>query len=124
MRKPNLCIASILLLLPMMGIGQQSEVEDALKKGDANALTPFMSTSVDLSIPGHEKTVTTSEAVKALSGFFQEQGVKGYKKMHTSTPQQGRANFTIGDLYTTKGTYRLTLFFNQQQKISEVSIRQ
>lgn len=124
MRKPNLWIVSLLLTLPMLGIGQQSEVEEALKKGDANALSTYLSKSVDLSIPGHEKTVTAAEAVKALSGFFQQQGVKGYKKMHSSTPQQGRANFTIGDLFTAKGTYRLTLFFNQEQKISEVSIRQ
>jgi hypothetical protein len=123
MRNPHLLIVSLLFIFPAIGISQYAGIDEALKKGDAKALGIYFSSSLDLSIPGNEQTLTADKAVKALSQFFDKESVKGYKKMHTSAPQEGRSNFTIGDLYTGQGTYRITLFFNKEHKISEVEIR-
>lgn len=123
MRKPHLFVLSLLLFLPVIGFSQHNGIDSALKKGDAKALGIYFSPSLDLSIPGKEDTYTADKAVTLLTGFFGTQRVKGYKKMHSSAPQQGRANFTIGDLYTEKGTFRLTMFFSKDQKITELEIK-
>ncbi len=123
MRRPHILVISLLLILPAIGFCQQNGIEDALKKGDAKALGIYFSHSVDLSIPGSETTMTADQAVTALTTFFQKQAVKDYKKVHASASQQGRSDFTIGELYTSQGTYRMTLFFNKEQKIAEVEIR-
>lgn len=123
MRNPHLLLVTLLFIFPALAFSQQAGIDDALKKGDAKSLGIYFSPSVDLSIPGSEQTMTADKAVNSLTAFFDKEMVKGYKKVHTSAPQQGRSNFTIGELYTGQGTYRITLFFNKDQKISEVEIR-
>jgi hypothetical protein len=112
-----------MFLLPAWCIGQSAGIDEALKKGDAKALGIYFSSSLDLSIPGQEQTLNADKAVISLTAFFQEEVVKGYQKVHTSAPQQGRSKFTIGDLSTGHGTYRVTMFFDDQQKITELEIR-
>ena len=123
MRKSHLFLLGLLLAVSSTAFSQSSGIEEALKKGDAKALGINFSSSVDLSIPGEEGTFTADKAVTTLSSFFSERVVKGYKKVHASAPQQGRSNFTIGELSTNNGTYRLTMFFNKDQKITELEIR-
>lgn len=113
----------VLILSPILSIAQQSGIEAALQKGNATDLSPFLSKSVDLLIPGTEDTFTANEAATVLTEFFTKQTVKGYKQNHVSTPQEGRAKYTIGDLYTAQGTYRVTLYYDAQQKITEIRIQ-
>jgi len=110
-------------LLPAFSIAQQSGIEAALQKGNAAELGVFFSKSVDLLIPGTEDTFAASEAVTVLTEFFTKQTVKGYKRVHVSSPQEGRAIYSIGDMYTAQGTYRVTLYYDAQQKISEIRIQ-
>lgn len=112
-----------LILSPVLSFAQQSGIEAAMQKGNAAELSTFFSKSVELLIPGTEDTFAASEAATVLSEFFTKQTVKGYKQNHISTPQEGRAKYTIGDLYTIQGTYRVTLYYDAQQKISEIRIQ-
>ncbi|MBL0008316.1 MAG: DUF4783 domain-containing protein [Saprospiraceae bacterium] len=113
----------VMILSPVLSIAQQSGIEAALQKGNATELATFFSKSVDLLIPGTEDTFAATEAATVLSEFFTKQTVKGYKQNHVSTPQEGRAKYTIGDLYTAQGNYRVTLYYDAQQKISEIRIQ-
>ncbi len=113
----------VILVLPLWATGQQTTIEAALQKGNAAGLQSSFAKTVDLSIPGVDDAYPAAEAVKVLSDFFAKQVVKGYKRIHLSTPQEGRANYSIGELSTGQGTYRITLYFDPQQKISEISIQ-
>lgn len=113
----------VLILSPILSIAQQSGIEAALQKGNATELGVFFSKSVELLIPGTEDTFAANEAATVLTEFFTKQTVKGYKQNHVSSPQEGRAKYTIGDLYTAQGTYRVTLYYDAQQKISEIRIQ-
>lgn len=123
MRNPQLILLSLLFIIPAMGIAQQAGIEAALKKGDAKALGIYFNSSIDLSIPGTDQHLSADKAVNSLTTFFNKEVVKGYTKVHSSAPQQGRDNFTVGELSTGQGTYRITLFFSKDQKISEIEIR-
>lgn len=113
----------LFVILPGIVTSQQNGIDAALQKGMAADLGIHFHKSIDLSLPGLDDTFTADQAVSRLSDFFAAQTVKGYKKVHTSTPQEGRANYSIGDLYTARGTYRITLFFDKEQKITEIRIQ-
>jgi len=113
---------SLLFMAPVLAFGQQSGIEVALQKGNAADLGVHFSKSVDISLPDDEDTYTPDKAVTVLSDFFATQSVKGYKRLHVSGEEGGRSKYTIGDLYTANGTFRITLYFDAQQKITEVSI--
>jgi hypothetical protein len=122
MRIIHLAGLFIMLLLPAMASGQASGIDAALQKGNASDLGVHFAKSVDLSLPDVEDTYTPDKAVSALATFFSSQTVKGYKRVHNSSAGEGRAKYTIGDLYTANGTYRLTLYYDTQDKITEVRI--
>jgi hypothetical protein len=113
----------VFLVLPAWVTGQQAAIETALQKGNAAGLEAYFAKTVDLSIPGADDVYPASGATKVLSDFFAKQVVKGYKRIHLSTPQEGRANYSIGELSTVQGTYRITLYFDAQQKITEINIQ-
>lgn len=111
------------ILSPAFATAQQSSIESALQKGNATELGTYFAKSVDLILPEDDDTYSAADAITVLSDFFSKQGVKGYKRVHLNAPQEGRANYSIGDLYTAKGTYRTTIYFDTQQKITEIRIQ-
>lgn len=110
-------------LSPVFSTAQQTGIEAALQKGSASELGTYFAKSVDLILPEDDETYSAADAITVLSDFFSKQTVKGYKRMHLNAPQEGRANYSIGDLYTAKGTYRTTIYFDTQQKITEIRIQ-
>ena len=112
----------MLAILPTFAIAQQNGLDAALSKGNASDMGIYFNKSIDLAIPGADDTYTADKAVTILSDFFAAQVVKGYKQVHLSAPAQGRSKYSIGDLYTSKGTYRITLYYDTAQKITEISI--
>jgi Domain of unknown function (DUF4783) len=111
------------LMLPALSSAQSSGIDAALNKGNAQDLGIYFSRYIDLSLPDLENSYPTEKAVEVLSEFFTRQSVKGYKRNHLSTPQEGRSNYSIGDLYTAQGTFRITLYFDSQKKITEIRIQ-
>ena len=122
MRTIQFASVLVLFLLPALSFGQQGGIESALQKGSAADLGVHFAKSVDLSLPDTEDTFAPDKAVEALTSFFAANAVKGYKKVHFSSAQEGRAKYSIGDLYSSNGTYRITIYYNAQDKITEVRI--
>jgi hypothetical protein len=110
-------------MLPALTFAQSSGIDAALQKGSAQDLGIYFSGNIELSLPDLEDTYTADKAVTILSDFFAKQSVKGYKRNHLSAPQEGRSNYSIGDLYTAQGTFRITLYFDTQKKITEIRIQ-
>lgn len=119
---PNL-ILFLLAFAPSMAFGQQAGIDAALQKGKAADLGIYFAKSIDLVIPEFEDSYAADKAVNILSDFFAKQTVKGYKQVHLSAPQEGRAKYSMGDLYTAQGTFRTTIYFDPQQKITEIRIQ-
>ena len=111
------------ILSPAFSTAQQSGIEAALQKGNATELGVYFAKSVDLILPEDDETYSAADAITVLTDFFSKQTVKGYKRVHLNAPQEWRANYSIGDLYTVKGTYRTTIYLDTQQKITEIRIQ-
>lgn len=122
--KHILSLASVLfLLVSYIHAQHDSGLDAALNKGNAEDVGVFFASSVDISVPGTEATLSSAEAVRVLSAFFHQNTVKGYNRAHLKAPQDGRAAYSLGDLYTANGTFRIYLYFNDQKKISELRLQ-
>src|SRR5688500_15063828 len=116
-------ITALLFLLPFAATSQSPGMDAALNKGSAPDLGVFFAKSVDVSILNTDATMTSAQAVQTLTDFFSQNMVKGYNRAHLTSPQNGRAAYSLGDLYTSTGTYRVYLYFDAEKKISEIRIQ-
>lgn len=116
-------ITALLFLLPFAATSQSAGMDAALNKGSAADLGVFFAKNVDVSILNTDATMTSAQAVQALTDFFSQNMVKGYNRAHLTSPQNGRAAYSLGDLYTATGTYRVYLYFDAEKKISEIRIQ-
>lgn len=114
---------SLLFILPVAVYSQSPGMDVALNKGNAADLGVFFASSVDVSILNNDATMSSAEAVQALTDFFAQNPVKGYNRAHLTAPQNGRSSYSLGDLYTSNGTYRIYLYFDAQKRISEIRIQ-
>ncbi len=115
-------ITPLLFIMPCV-VSAQAGLDAALNKGSAVDAGAFFASRLDISIPGAEGTMSSADAVQALKDFFSANLVKGYNRAHLTAPQNGRAAYSLGDLYTTNGTYRIYLYFDTEKKISEIRIQ-
>jgi hypothetical protein len=121
----NTIFKSVLLafvLLPTLGIAQNANVDAALQGGNASGITPYLAKSVDVLVMGDESTVSPQQATTLLADFFTKASVKGYRQNHTSAAQNGKSTYSIGDLTTGSGIYRVTIMYDVTKKISEIRI--
>ena len=116
-------LAPVLFMLPMVVTGQSAGMDAALNKGNAADLGVFFASSVDVSILNTDATMSSAQAVQVLADFFTANLVKGYNRAHLTTPENGRASYSLGDLYTANGTFRVYLYFDANKKISEIRIQ-
>ena len=114
---------AVLFLIPLSSFSQSAGIDAALNKGSASDVGVFFAPKLDISMPGTEATLTSAEAVRTLTAFFDQNTVKGYNRAHLTAPQNGRAAYSLGDLYTANGTYRVYLYYNNDKMISEVRIQ-
>ena len=115
-------ILLVFLFTPLFAGAQSPAIDAALQKGSAADLTAYLAKSLDLLILKEESTVTAQQATTMLADFFTQSTVKGYKQNHTSADQNGKSTYSIGDLSTGNGNYRVTIFFDAAKKICELRI--
>ena len=103
----------------------QSDLNTALGKGDVNGITAYFGEKVELTISDKEAQVTKAEAAARLQNFFANHAAKGYRQVHTGTSKTNEANYTIGELSTDSGTFRVYIYYTQQgqkQVVAELRI--
>lgn len=109
---------------PGLVFGQQEGITSAFQKSSATALKGFFASSVDLTLPTMEGTFSADRAVSVMNDFFTKYPVKSYKVVHVSTPQQGRANYSIAEMTTANGNFRTTIYFDELKKITEIRVQE
>jgi hypothetical protein len=121
--KRNIYIAgTLLLVLPVFAFSQSAEIDAALNRGNAADVGVFFAGKVDVSILNQDHSGSAVEAVRSLADFFSKNTVKSYKRAHLTDPADGRAGYSLGDLSTSTGDYRIYLYYTPDKKISEIRI--
>ncbi len=94
----------------------QADVKDqvtaALGAGDVNALGEKLVPNVDLTVLSTSDYYSKAQALGILRKFFEEHEPKGLRIEHEGTSKMGD-RYCIGQLSTTKGTFRVTFFLKK-----------
>ena len=94
-----------------------NEVVQALTNGDAKTISNYFNTSVELIFSERQAVYGKAHAEQILRTFFNDNATANrtfsYKPLHNGT--RNNAQFSIGELTTGKGSYRVTIFLKDQQ---------
>ncbi|KIC94570.1 DUF4783 domain-containing protein [Flavihumibacter solisilvae] len=105
---------------------EMDSVVVALKSGNANLLSRYFDSRVDITLPERSDNYSRSQAEMILKDFFNNNGgVKNFELKHRG--ENNGANYVIGLLMTNNGRYRTTLFMKQKgdkQLLQEMRFQQ
>ena len=97
------------------------DVVTAMRSGNANQLSKYFDSRVDISLPGKSDNYSKSQAEMILKDFFNNNEVKSFQVKHKG--EQNGSQFCIGLLQTSTGNYRTKFFMKQkgdQQVVQEL----
>lgn len=98
------------------------DVVSAMRSGNANQLSRYFDTRVDISLPGKSDNYSKSQAEMILKDFFANNKVKNFQIKHRGENKDGSL-FCVGTLQTTNGNFRTKFFMKQkgeQQVVQEM----
>src|ERR1700749_3678632 len=81
------------------------EITYALRSGNANELSRYLDSRVDISLPEKSDTYSKIQAEMIIRDFFSTNGVQNFLIKHRSTVGGG-SEFCVGVLQTHNGDYR------------------
>ncbi len=98
-------LAAALIVAPALSM---NEIIQAFKKGSATDVATYLDNSVEITLNSQNNTYNKRQASKVITDFFEKNKVSDFKVLHQS--ESGGTAYCIGNLATSGGTYRLTLF--------------
>ncbi len=106
----------IALILPVAFVSMDMNLDaivNAIRKGDAKALSIYLNNSVDISIMDQEKTYSKGEAVKVISTFFAKNPPSNFTEIHKGTSKGKDSHYCIGNLDTNNTSYRVYIYLKK-----------
>jgi hypothetical protein len=88
-------------------------IAKALSAGDADALGKYLADNVAISIQDKEQTHNKARATETLRSFFGANKPKGFSQVHQGTSRENSDQYSIGNLNTASGNYRVYLYLKQ-----------
>ena len=102
-----------LWMISQQGFSQMSAVLDAIRSGNASELGSFLEDRVELGIDAGYVFVPKNTAVSQLATFFKNHRPLGFKEIHQGASKGKDAKYTIGELETNNGSFRVYIYANQ-----------
>jgi len=95
-----------------------SDIGNAIRSGDARAVSRFFSSTVDLTILQQEEVYSKAQAEQVLRDFFSKNTPRSFNLIHKGVSKEG-AKYAIGTLVTAQGAQYRTYFFVKQSGSGE-----
>ena len=89
-----------------------TEIINAIKTGNAAGVSKFFDNSVEITFPGKSNSYSKSQAELVLRDFFSNNPAKNFEIIHKS--ENEGSQYCIGNLETTNGIYRTTIYLKQK----------
>ena len=90
------------------------DVTNALRSGDAKAISRYFGNTVDLTIANQEEVYSKTQAEQILKDFFNKNTPKSFTLMHKGESKEG-AYYAIGTYISSQGVTYRTYFYLKQQ---------
>ncbi len=82
----------------------------ALGSGNADALGQYFDQNVEISMTDKEDVYAKAQAIAAVRQFFVQNAPRGFQQMHQGASKGSDAQYCIGNLTTSTGTFRVYLY--------------
>jgi hypothetical protein len=107
---------TLILLITMMApmslqTTNLAAVNKALSEGDAATLSGFLDASVELTLIDKQNVYDKTQATTALKDFFSRNKPRSFNPVHQGTSRGSASHYTIGDMTTASGNYRVYLYY-------------
>jgi SAM-dependent MidA family methyltransferase len=89
-----------------------AEIISAIKSGKSEEVAKFFDTTVEITLPSKSSSYSKSQAALVLNEFFDANPVKNFQVIHKS--ENEGSQYCIGNLTTTKGVFRTTIYVKQK----------
>lgn len=89
-----------------------TQIINALKSGNSKEISRYFDTTIEITLPAKSNSYSKSQGELVLKDFFNDNPVKGFEIIHES--ENGNSQYCIGNLSTSNGTYRTTIFVKQK----------
>ena len=88
-----------------------SIITKALSDGDATTLGNYFDNSVELTILDAQDVMDKAKATETVKSFFSKNKPRAYNMVHQGTSKGSSSHYTIGDMQTNSGNYRVYLYY-------------
>jgi len=105
-----LCITMIVNAIPV-----PDNLATAFKTGNANEISSYFGTSVDMSIPRNEGVYSKTQAKLILKTFFLKNKPADFTIVH-SGDSKNNSHYSIGNLKTKQGNFRTYILYKEIDK--------
>lgn len=116
-----------LFTLVSLGVLAQQDVSptitNALSRGDASAISPFLNENVELVVGSVNDVFSRRQATGILADFFRRNRVSAYQLIHRGVKEN--SSFSIGSMRAGTNNYRVYVLVrttNNQQLIQQLRI--
>jgi hypothetical protein len=102
-----------------------SPIATAISTGNADALSKFFDSDVDISLFEKEDTYEKDKAANLMKDFFTKNKPKAFSQMHNGASKGKDTQYTIGEMSTASGNYRVYIYMkiiNDSYLIQEIRI--
>ncbi|MEE4256982.1 MAG: DUF4783 domain-containing protein [Bacteroidales bacterium] len=89
------------------------QVNKALKAGDATSLGKLFNSSLDISIPGTDESMSKSQATQVMKSFFKENPPKSYSENHQGSSRE--ATMYIIGTYKSVKTFKTYILLKEKE---------
>ncbi len=122
-KSSKFALITITISLLLMGFARPtqdifSDFESAIAGGNANKFAKYLSSSVELELPGEvEGIYSKQQTIVIMNRFFDKYPPSSFKLVHRGSSASG-SKFAVGD-YTTgeEKTFRVTVFVKKQGEL-------
>lgn len=108
-----LLISLLLLIGTAASTAQNAQIFAAFGQANANALEKFLDERVEVVIENRPAFMTRQQAISTLDAFFKRIDVRSCQELHQGSSRNRDSKYTIGQLVTGQGEYRVFLFIRQ-----------
>ncbi len=104
-----------LILLPLFLLQQSwaqakpaEAIGNAIKSGNANAVSRYFGPSIDITVNNSSSTYSRTQGEQVLRDFFSQ--VRDFDVDYSGASTSSNSSFTIGTLNTANGKYKVYMF--------------
>lgn len=124
-------ISAVLLLLLLVAFTStkaqaQSTPDDAFAKiaaaiqsGNADALSAYLQTSVEITLPTADQSYSAQQATAVLTDFFRQNAPKSFSVIHKGN--SGTTNYATGSYVSGTGTFDTNIFLKNVGGVYKIS---